>query len=62
MGFLDWIGKSLTQIGKTINEKIASFEKATGIDIPLVGAKKEEISKPSTPTTAEQIEQAKTVS
>jgi hypothetical protein len=52
MGFLDWIGQGLSQIVKAINEKIASFEKATGIDIPFVGARKEEISKPSTPTPA----------
>jgi hypothetical protein len=65
MGFLDWLGQGLSQIGKAINEKIAGFEKATGIDIPFVGIAKEEISKPPTPSPAstqapsKQIEQAK---
>jgi hypothetical protein len=41
---LDWISQKITragqileQIGKNINESIARFERATGIDIPLVG-------------------------
>jgi len=66
MGFLDFIGKGLSQIGKTINEKIAQFEKTTGIDIPLVGVTKEEISKsqtaqtPSHQQTTSQTETTKT--
>jgi hypothetical protein len=52
MGFLDWLGQRLSQVGQAINERIAGFEKTTGIDIPFVGARKEEISKPPTPTPA----------
>lgn len=49
MGFLDLIGKGFSQIGKAINEKIAKLEKATGIDIPFVGATKQEISSTKQP-------------
>jgi hypothetical protein len=51
MGLLSTIGQKASQIGKAINEKIAGFEKATKIDIPFVGATKEEISKAQTPST-----------
>jgi len=55
MGFFDWITQGLSQIGKSINEKIATFEKKTGIDIPFLGLTKEQIQAyreaPQTPQT-----------
>lgn len=44
MGFFDWITGGIKQIGKTINQAIAGFERRTGIDIPFVGTT---LSKPT---------------
>jgi hypothetical protein len=43
MAFFDWITQGISQVGRAVNEKIASFEKKTGIDIPFVGLTKEQI-------------------
>jgi len=37
MGFFDWIRKGIENIGKSVNQAIAGFERTTGIDIPVVG-------------------------
>jgi len=43
MGFFSWINQTISRIGQAVNERISSFEKKTGIDIPFVGLTKEQI-------------------